>query len=1034
MKKKKSIRYQNGATFNYEKTGNTDISKQQLSSLTSGANSAGLQFTPEFSSAYFSQDVAPVQTSPPDYSKMPIVDITSNGMFTPRKVWRTQRPEWFVGKQIPVEGKDYTTVSYHDWKNTYQTSPEYLKYAGQEMPNNSVASYQFGGGFQTPLPETPNWYAQQSNPYAGYPQTGVLGNAPYQPVDYSQNFAQNNPLPQQFQTNPEAGFQKQVIQDFNTMKGYDPTMGYTDYVQGDANLSGTVNEEDTVDKFGNPLQTSTNTAEGKTKFFNPWGGFDIPSAAYKLGQGIESGNAFDITTGGLKLATGLGRNIAAGMGYQNRRENILQDFQEKARAASRPIEQSMQYGGYFQDGGQQMGQQAPPQDQGQAIMQQVAEALQSGADPQQVLQQLVSSGIPQEEATALIQGVMQQLQQAPQEQAQQAMRDGGTSKKKVEGHPDYLQEGGLSNGEFVAEIEDGEIVKTPDGQIKEAVGEKHQDGGIKLTEEQLPDGSQIISDHLEVGKSGAKKFNDDYDLGIKSTDTYATVIDKFNRKSGIKKINDEQEIVLKNIEKQAKKLEDNPAASGTIKLNLQLYTEQLKELQDQKDPLVEARRVLFDEVFKPQEESKVTGHNVEEAQKPIPSEQEQPTAQNGGIFNGDMILGYAQKYNLHPDKVVEIMQHANGGIQKYQNAGVSQNPYLQNSTLITDFPKIPKELAGLPYTPRETNPNEIWQGVNYENTWIPLVEASLANPEQAKKIDTWLTENKGTFSPNVQKQLEGLTGEARIQKIKTLATDKFPGLFHNAVLSAIEATAPPAQAPIEAVITPTGYVPSTAAGQTKYVLPNLPDQSPLLPDSLQGALKTTHRYDRVETPLASPDLAVAEIRRQEQSAIQGVQGLPDAQRASAIAQIQANTQNAINQAVAGTTGSNQQAKFNTDVANAQIQAREEDMRNKDLTDYEAKILKADAITQANLRNYYNAAQKVNLGNFNYVQGLNLINDRYNNAQFTGDGVENVNLQKAAAYDNIIAKSAEQRLADIKTEIAAKKKAETKAKKRFGGRK
>jgi hypothetical protein len=243
------------------------------------------------------------------------------------------------------------------------------------------------------------------------------------------------------------------------------------------------------------------------------------------------------------------------------------------------------------------------------------------------------------------------------------------------------------------------------------------------------------------------------------------------------------------------------------------------------------------------------------------------------------------------------------------------------------------------------------------------------------------------------------------------------------------------QTPTEAIpeATPQGYT-ASGTGRTRYTLANLPDQSPLLPDSLQGALKQVHRYDRIETPLASPDQAIVEIRRQEQSAMQGLQNLPDAQRAAAVAQIQANTQSAINSAVAGTTSANQGAKFNTDVTNAQIQMREEDMRNKDLTDYEAKILKADAITQANLRNFYNANQKVNTGNFNYIQGLNLINDRYDNAQFTGDGTEYVNLQKAQAYDSFMAKTAEQRKAEADAEIKAQKKLAAKSKKRFGGTK
>jgi len=932
------------------------------------------------------------------------LDITSDGQFTNRKVWRSQRPEWFLGKQEPVEGQDYTTIPYSQW-NTYQTTPEYTQFKNRNN-NTQLAEMQYGGGFnQYQTPQPANMQFSMGMP----PQQG------YQPVDYSQNFAQNNPAPS-YSANNFA---------YNTTP---PPVDMTVPPQQVNPLAADAGSGYQVDDYGNPIQDNYD----KTRFANIYGGFDIPSAAYKLGQGIETGNAFDIATGGLKLATGLGRNIASGMGQANRRENIMEDYYNKARKSSIPMAES------FQDGGA-MGQQMPPQEQGQVIIQQVAEALQGGADPQQILQQLVSSGIPQEEATALIQGVMQQLQ-APQEQI---MRDGGSSKKKVEGEDE------LPDGEHIAELEKGEHFKKPNGEIKEVEGEKHSNGGTKLTAEQLPDGSQIISDHLKVGKDGAKKFNNDYDLGIKSTDTYATIIDKFNRKSGIKKINDEQEIVLKNIEKQTKKLEENPSSASTIKLNLQLFTDQLAELEEEKAPLVEARKVLFDEVFQPQEESKQT-HNAEVVQEPIPQEQ----MATGGIYNGDMIMEYSKKHNLHPDRVREIMQkHQVGELHQYQDGGERLNDFYKQSQRLGYTGK--KQIGDI----------QQWMAKNYPDEVVNYFTKS-GQPLTAKHVDIIKSSYKDVFnetgiSPTKasaeytseeKSALQEALGERANKEflLKGFTDNKWDwrapviGLAPLTPAGMVGTPTPQAtannpfltqpQSPLQQVEEQVAQEESVSGNLKRgnYILPNLPDQSPLLPDSLQGALKMTHRYDRVETPLASPEAAITEIRRQEQSAMQGLQNLPDAQKAAAIAQIQANTQNALNQAVAQTTGANQQAKFNTDVTNSQIQMKEEGMRNNDLQNYENKILKADAITQANLRNYYNAAQKVNVGNYNYVQGLNLINDRYDNAQFTGDGSEMINLQKAQAYDSFMAKTAEQRKAEADAEIKAQKKLAVKSKKRFGG--
>ena len=894
----------------------------------------------------------------------------------------------------------------------------------------------------------------------------------------------------------------------------------------------------------------------KATFFNPYGGFDIPSAAFKLGQGIESGNGFDIAAGGLKLLTGLGRNVASGMGVQNRREWVLDEYGNKVREGSRPMADQQQYGGYFQDGGQ-MGQQAPPQEAGQDMISQVVEAIQQGANPQEILQQLVQNGVPQEEAVSMIESIMQQIQ--PQ------MQNGGL-KKKVIGEHEYQIE-----GEHVTEIEKGEFIKKPNGDIREGVGEKHNQGGIKLTEEQLPDGSKIISDHLEVGRDGAKRFNKDYDLNIKATDTYATVLDKFNRKSGIKKIVDEQAEVQKNIEKQALKLEQNPEAESTLALNLQLFTDQFQELQDEKAPLEEARKILFDEVFQPQEKSKEQGeHNYLEAQKPIPGGEDEefkhggeknslwknirnnrgsgkaPTkemleqeakikrAQMGGEYNEGMIMEYSTKHNLHPDRVRELMQvHQNGGLQQYQNGAfkVSNNTNVNSKNkrdrqspnedaygitkseqalqqLYNNFPDIinsdvtfkkylevgdngvVKFKGGVPLNKQASivgnaqklmdermvdsantimnNPSQFSEEATIEAQRYLTDETFLANAESEKDATRSIRgyDNKlGDFtSGRYSMQMNLVTPEERkmlndagVQTVKQLKSsplrqklspeslsnvDKVDTLIGdtNADYGIAEITPQKKALQTEKATIPfakSQYVPSGENGRTNYQLANLPDQSPLLPDSLQGALKLNTRYDRIETPFVSPDAQIREIRRQEQSAIQNLQSLPDSQKATATAQIQANSQNAINQAIGQTQGANQQAKFNADVTNAQIQMKEEDMRNNNLQNYENKITKADTLTQANLRNYYNANQKVNVGNYNFIQGLNLVNDRYDNAQYNGQNTDMVNLEKAKMYDaslNMSQAEKDLQLQKDYKEFQKRNRLAISPKKRFGGKK
>ena len=70
---------------------------------------------------------------------------------------------------------------------------------------------------------------------------------------------------------------------------------------------------------------------GNVDLFNPFGGFDIPTAAFKLGQGIESGDAEDIAFSGLKLGTGLARNFFSGLGQERRNQFVVDNFNEQQR-------------------------------------------------------------------------------------------------------------------------------------------------------------------------------------------------------------------------------------------------------------------------------------------------------------------------------------------------------------------------------------------------------------------------------------------------------------------------------------------------------------------------------------------------------------------------------------------------------------------------------------------------------------------------------------------------------------------------------
>ena len=907
----------------------------------------------------------------------------------------------------------------------------------------------------------------------------------------------------------------------------------------------------------------------KYQFFNPYGGFNIENAAYLFGQGLESGNGFDLATSGLKLATGLGRNIMAGKGFANRQNQVMQEYQnDQRRGMTGEYQYTSQNGGFmpptYQDGGQQqpspeqivqafaeatqqdpqtilaqlqglspeeqqaalgqMYQQLQGQNQEQSfqeggeqggqeeqILQMVAQALQQGAQPEEVVRMLVEQGVPEELAVQAIQQVMQQSQN---QQPQQQFQEGGEFKDTLTG--EYTVEDQTAKDEdIVAELEHGEWMMTPEGNITKALGETHENGGIELTEKQIPEGTKIISDHLKVEKS-ARELSKKYDLKINANDTYAKVVDKWTKKSGLEALVNEELQVIKMMEKQAKKLIETPEREATIALNIETLQGELKEIQDKKTPLEEQRKPIFEEVF-----------NLQEASKP--KKENTATMEAGGTFNGDIIAEYAKKHNIPLERAQELAgMFKKGGMYtpQYQGAGIhiptepftpynadnqsgqSQAQYWQEQAqnnavttvqgravkyspaeknLIKEHYKkfvldkkslealntaidkdelvfnqgmletigtgtvLPIQLQhkdkpdgtfggqdearinGYIYkdtfkqkTGKDFDPNNrehtkaiydivipglkekgiTYHGAPFTNRNIDAYGQIIASEpgftlsKEASKSGTIDLDAYRKQSPG-KKQLIADEYQLTIQDLEDAAkndTNKFLYLTAKSKGAGVNAPAS-SEAPYTSPFV-AGTPPPQGASRGNMGMLLLPDQTPMLPESLQPSVKVTRRFDRVDAPNFSPDAMISEIRRQEQAAMQSLSSLPDAQRASAIAQVQANTASEISKVMGAVQTQNMQGKVQTDAMNAQVQMAEENARQQDVLSYEARTFKSDAITQANLRNYYNTMNKINVGNYNTIQSLNMLNAMTPNQAFTGDEVVTTNMDTMGNYSLI----------------------------------
>lgn len=193
------------------------------------------------------------------------------------------------------------------------------------------------------------------------------------------------------------------------------------YLTGEGQPQGYSNSYNVPTITGDTSNTTSNTNQentslGRFQFYNPYGGYNVENASFQLGQGIESGNTLQTIGSGLKILTGLGRNVLSGLGFQRQNEQIMEEYRRQQRNALTQNNRPQ----YLQNGGEVQAQQ-------QQLVEGVVQALQQGIQPEEVLQALIQQGLDQQTATELIQAVMQQLQTGPEQPTEQQaiMKNGG---------------------------------------------------------------------------------------------------------------------------------------------------------------------------------------------------------------------------------------------------------------------------------------------------------------------------------------------------------------------------------------------------------------------------------------------------------------------------------------------------------------------------------------------------------------------------------------------------------------------------------
>lgn len=315
-----------------------------------------------------------------------------------------------------------------------------------------------------------------------------------------------------------------------------------------------------------------------------------------------------------------------------------------------------------------------------------------------------------------------------------------------------------------------------------------------------------------------------------------------------------------------------------------------------------------------------------------------------------------------------------------------------NSTKSDSYSRTPSNVSRLPYTPPNETGNDMWMGFNYETVWKPLVEKTMSDPKKAKEIESWLVANSGKYSSNIQAQLEGLTGKDRTDRITKLATDHYPGLFHNAFLDAVKKTDNlPKDAPSDAPTDTQGKV--IDRNITKNVLPEVftPFRTP--PSAVINPYLQQVALSRAEAQKGSIENSLASNANAEQTAYAQTADLPPALRASTLANFLGQTQQANNNAIATQEVTDRQDNTRVQMYN-NAQSDKEQILNENLKkQYEREALTTMNNSENGWNRYFNAIEGDRRQNFEDVRDLNTTNAAFNNYQTNGSTIDFVNPTK-----------------------------------------
>lgn len=555
------------------------------------------------------------------------------------------------------------------------------------------------------------------------------------------------------------------------------------------------------------------------------------------------------------------------------------------------------------------------------------------------------------------------------------------------------------------EVEDGEYYKTKEGDIAEVVGDKHSEGGEKMLMEA---GDKVLTDHTKLGAKNAKTIRDKYDLDIKAKHTYSDVLDKFRKKMGLDKLVKEEEELIEKLEKEQEKKDSNSKS-----LNIDFLRNKINTITKKKEPIEEARKVLYDNLFEIQEKSKPKQERSEEFQDGG-EKQEIIEGQNPYDIDEDFInqsiregfyFGKADKERLNDlqrnfpflvEQTFDIKRSEDGQIEdvsvkegesilnfqkavnsNYQSLIEDARTKLQDPSRIKSFEdKVKQEMFNNDLVARGFDD----KFGNFTSSRRNFGFRAVTKEDLEKLRNQGITTYKQLVNPDGSLK-EGIDISEDSKKLLS----QFKDFKSNFLLGDRDPESMEGKKTLQRT---ESFIPNTQqqkAEKDMMSLALLPDQYPLQPDSLEPHLKISRRFDRLEAQQIDPEPFLNQLFQQQQTANRKLEGLPPSVKTAAQANVNANTQNAIAQAMLNIETANMQSRQQANVQNAGIQRQQENSRVMDALNYERRSMLAKNIYNQNIRNYFNNLQQVNKRNFEDIRDLSLLNELYDDVSYSTNG-------------------------------------------------